>query len=183
VQELLKKHYYQLAQEYGHCEPRYMSSKVVKLISILKPHPDDLEKQKVSDMVLVFAFKRRTVKFLQLVLEKYRNELPENEKNFYKSTGVTGYASRQKVYRQEDGHSYQSNPSEVESEGTISKLYNAFVESEREMRSNRVHLEQSLFEGDNKNLTDEMARLYYSKMGKVLLEVEEKYSNQIKKIV
>lgn len=50
-----------------------MSSKVIKLINILKPHPDDLKQQKVSDMVLVFAFKRRTVKFLQMVLEKYRN--------------------------------------------------------------------------------------------------------------
>jgi endoribonuclease Dicer len=28
-----------------------------------------------------------------------------------------------------------------------------------------------------------MARMYFSKMGKVLLEVEEKYSNQIKKIL
>jgi hypothetical protein len=82
-------------------------------------------------MVLVFAFKRRTVKFLQMVLDKYRNDLPEEEKNFYKSIGVTGYASRQKVYRVEDGHSYQSNPSEVETEATIAKFYNAFVESER----------------------------------------------------
>lgn len=65
----------------------------------------------MTDMVLVFAFKRRTVKFLQLVLERYRMELDEKEKNFYKSIGVTGYASRQKVYRAEDGHSYQSNPS------------------------------------------------------------------------
>lgn len=91
-----------------------MSSKVCKLIEILKPSAEDLEKQRVSDMVLVFAFKRRTVKFLQMVLDKYRNELAEEEKNFYKSTGVTGYASRQKVYRSQDGHSYQSNPSENE---------------------------------------------------------------------
>lgn len=62
-------------------------------------------------MVLVFAFKRRTVKYLQLVIEKYKDELPEDEKKFYKSVGVTGYASRQKIYRVEDGHSYQSNPS------------------------------------------------------------------------
>ncbi len=45
----------------------------MRLIEILKPDPEDLKKEKVSDMVLVFAFKRRTVKFLQLVLDKYRN--------------------------------------------------------------------------------------------------------------
>ncbi len=50
-------------------------------------------------MVLVFAFKRRTVKYRQMILEKYRSELDEKEKSFYKSVGVTGYASRQKVYR------------------------------------------------------------------------------------
>lgn len=65
-------------------------------------------------MVLVFAFKRRTVKYLQMVLEKYRTELPESQRNFYNSVGVTGYASRQKVYRAQDGHSFQSNPSAEE---------------------------------------------------------------------
>lgn len=28
-----------------------------------------------------------------------------------------------------------------------------------------------------------MTRMYFAKMGKVLLEVEEKYSNQIRKII
>ena len=37
--------------------------------------------------------------------------------------------------------------------------------------------------GDNKVLNNEMDRMYHSKMGKMLLEVQEKYSNQIKKIV
>jgi len=35
-------------------------------------------------------------------------------KKFYSSVGVTGYASSQKAYRIEDGHSYQSNPSAIE---------------------------------------------------------------------
>jgi DNA-binding transcriptional regulator GbsR (MarR family) len=73
VLELLKKHYYGLAEKYGQCRTEFMSSKVVKLIDILKAAPEELTKDKVSDMVLVFAFKRRTVKFLQLVLDKYRN--------------------------------------------------------------------------------------------------------------
>lgn len=62
-------------------------------------------------MVLVFAFKRRTVKYLQTVLQKYRDLLSEKEKKFYKSIGITGYAGQKKVYRGQDGHSYQSNPS------------------------------------------------------------------------
>ena len=45
-----------------------MSAKVIELIEILKPSQDDEQKQKVNDMVLVFAFKRRTVKFLQMIL-------------------------------------------------------------------------------------------------------------------
>jgi hypothetical protein len=102
-------------------------------------------------MVLVFAFKRRTVKYLQAVLEKYKDGLDENMKKFYSSVGVTGYASSQKVYRKEDGHSYQSNPSAVENEGDISKYYNTFLETEREQQSNRIHLNSSLY-GDNKTL-------------------------------
>jgi endoribonuclease Dicer len=53
------------------------------------------------------------------------------------------------------------------------------------MFNNRIHLENNIVGeiGDNKILTGEMARMYFSKMGKLLLEVEEKYSNQIKKIV
>lgn len=45
-----------------------MSAKVIELIDILKPSQDDQQNQKVNDMVLVFAFKRRTVKFLQMIL-------------------------------------------------------------------------------------------------------------------
>jgi len=46
-----------------------MSTKLIKLIDILKPQSEEEKNQdKVSDMVLVFAFKRRTVKYLQLVL-------------------------------------------------------------------------------------------------------------------
>lgn len=37
--------------------------------------------------------------------------------------------------------------------------------------------------GDNKTLNNQMDRMYSSKMGKLLLEVEEKYHNQIKKII
>jgi hypothetical protein len=95
--------------------------------------------------------------------------LDENKKNFYNSIGVTGYASSQKVYRGEDGHSFQSNPSATENESTISKYYHNFVESEREFRNNQIHLEQGGEIGDNKTLNNEMARMYISKMGKVLL--------------
>ena len=46
-----------------------MSSKLLRLIDILKPQSqEDIDQDKVSDMVLVFAFKRRTVKYLQMVL-------------------------------------------------------------------------------------------------------------------
>lgn len=94
-------------------------------------------------MVLVFAFKRRTVKYLQLVIDKYRDQLPENQKKFYKSVGVTGYASRQKIYKVEDGHSFQPNPSAEEDESTIAKLYGTFVEREREQLRNRILLNNS----------------------------------------
>ncbi len=54
-----------------------MSSKLIRLIEILKPQNEsDKNEEKVNDMVLVFAFKRRTVKYLQMVLDKYRDELP-----------------------------------------------------------------------------------------------------------
>lgn len=39
------------------------------------------------------------------------DELDQDQKKFYNSVGVTGYSSRQKVYRGGDGHSYESNPS------------------------------------------------------------------------
>jgi hypothetical protein len=56
-----------------------MSSKLNSLIDILKPqNEEDKEQEKVNDMVLVFAFKRRTVKYLQMVLERYRDSLPPN---------------------------------------------------------------------------------------------------------
>jgi hypothetical protein len=101
-----------------------MSSKLNSLIDILKPqNEEDKEQEKVNDMVLVFAFKRRTVKYLQMVLERYRDSLPPNSKKFYKSVGVTGYASRQKIFRTEDGHSFQSNPSATEDAYSITKLY------------------------------------------------------------
>lgn len=75
VVEVLRRHFRELSQEYGKCEKRFMSAKVIRLIEILKPSEEDQQKQKVTDMVLVFAFKRRTVKYLQMVLEKYRTEL------------------------------------------------------------------------------------------------------------
>jgi hypothetical protein len=54
-----------------------MSTKLIRLIEILKPQSEEEKLQeRVSDMVLVFAFKRRTVKYLHAVLEKYRDMLP-----------------------------------------------------------------------------------------------------------
>ena len=107
-----------------------MSTKLIKLIEILKPQNEEtINQSRVSDMVLVFAFKRRTVKYLQMVLQKYKDQLHDNEKKFYRSVGVTGYASRQKIYRSQDGHSIQSNPSAEEDQATINKYYNLFMDN------------------------------------------------------
>ena len=47
-------------------------------------------------MVLVFAFKRRTVKYIHEVIERYKTTLDLDLQKFYTSVGVTGYGSRQK---------------------------------------------------------------------------------------
>lgn len=79
VKQVLREYDFKFKQKFGRCEMQYFSSKIVRLIEILRPENEEQKLQeKVSDMVLVFAFKRRTVKYLQLVLEKYRDLLPEN---------------------------------------------------------------------------------------------------------
>lgn len=45
-------------------------------------------------MVLVFAFKRRTVKYLDIFFKKYRDNLPEELQKYYLCTGVTGYSAK-----------------------------------------------------------------------------------------
>ena len=94
---------------------------------------------------------------------------------------MTGYASTQKSFRLPDGQSFQTNPSAEEDEAFISKHYNEFLETERELQNNRIQMQSGLTE--HKALTNEMNRMYFSKMGKVLLEVEEKYGNQVRKIM
>jgi len=61
--------------------------------------------------VLVFAFKRRTVEYLDKFFLKYREKLPENRRKYFECTGVTGYSTRKAITVMNEGFNYESNPS------------------------------------------------------------------------
>ena len=70
-----------------------------RLIELLseqtKVDPDQIVSKKKVEMVLVFAAKRRTVKYLEELLQNYRDTLEsEEEKRNFDCKGVTGYSAK-----------------------------------------------------------------------------------------
>lgn len=72
VVDILRKYAEDYQERYGHCESRFFSAKVNKLIELLKPVAEDgnsFLQMRRPEMVLVFAAKRRTVKYLDELLK------------------------------------------------------------------------------------------------------------------
>ena len=88
--KILLKHEQILKNEFdfNNIPERFMSAKLIKLIELLnsearnKEKTED-EKLKNDDLVLVFAFKRRTVEYLDKFFSKYRDKLPKEKKRYF----------------------------------------------------------------------------------------------------
>lgn len=116
--KILLKHEQILKNEFdfNNIPERFMSAKLIKLIELLNSEAGNEEKTedeklKNNDLVLVFAFKRRTVEYLDKFFSKYRDKLPKEKKRYFECTGVTGYSSRNSVRVLNEGQSYETNPS------------------------------------------------------------------------
>jgi hypothetical protein len=81
-----------------------------------------------GDSVLVFAFKRRTVEYLDKFFDKYREKLPEDKRIYFECTGVTGYSVRNTLRIMNEGVSYESNPSAESKDLLIDKKYEKYLE-------------------------------------------------------
>lgn len=89
---------------------------------------------------------------------------------------VTGYAGAKRAHKIPDEMvKYESDPSRQEDIHTILLRHGNFMED----------LNQAQKPGEvtqNRNLDSEMSKLYNTKMGKLLLEIEERYNAQVNKI-
>lgn len=89
---------------------KYLSAKLIKLIDLLMPEQEaDMQVKNIKDddLVLVFAFKRRTVEYLDKFFEKYRETLPEDKRKYFDCTGVTGYSSGSFLASVNEGFNYE----------------------------------------------------------------------------
>lgn len=62
-------------------------------------------------MVLVFAAKRRTVKYIEEILKNYRDIQSEEMKKNFECRGVTGYSAKSFSNYHKNEMIYESDPS------------------------------------------------------------------------
>jgi hypothetical protein len=145
--------------QYGQCINKNMSQKFLKLFEIIKEEVKESDKR-----ILVFAFERRIVKYMQRVFNDFIERLPTEEKAKFMSSSVCGVsASRNQVNENHQGKSY-ANPSDFEKMRTDARTKHLEYESEMKNRGGNIN------ESMNSAIHSEQQKYDNSKLTKLMLE-------------
>jgi ERCC4-related helicase len=195
VTKIIWRYVLKFRERYPECRLEFCSAKVVELIKLLdmedargmsegegrKAEERGMQKA-AKDKVVVFVYKRRTVKYLYQLIKNYLEGLPEHHHKYFSCGRVTGYSIKRTIpYNTSSLIDDNEDPLSHKSEEKALKKYDELMREYEEYSTDR-EMREVIQGAESPNIASEMKRLVGVKHGRLLLEVEEKYTTQIEAI-
>lgn len=158
VDAILMKYLGKMRMESGQCIDRNMSRKFMKLFEIIKE-----EVQNGDRRILVFAFERRIVKYLQRVFNDFIEKMDPDEKRKLTSESVCGVSVARNMRRDNSFEHEYADPSDMNRQRNDARTRQ--LEYESDMRSRGGNLNETM----NNSIVNEQQKYDNSKLARLML--------------